>query len=513
MIQTVSKSVRLALVAMLGYLVLLAPLWLNGAPFYWPDSFAYLKGGGTALQAVLDIDTRYVSNVPTGEPASSSVEPTQPVEPESTLVDVPFNDERISSARSPYYAVVLAGLSSFFGPACPVFIQAFLMLASVGMVLRAIFGSIRTAPALVVLGAMALSAAGIFTSLLLPDFLAPLALLSVAVLFAFWRRLRRWDIVFWYLILITSILSHTTHLAIALFMIPFGIIFALCAGCRPVARPAGLVLSAIVVGVLSSMVFSKAVESAFGYKPQSFPMVAASIMIDGTGRAYLESTCPENGFVYCDQLDTKATEVDQFLWSTDPSIGVYTLADTETRLKMSDQQWAFLVDTLKFDFWAQVRASSQRMWTQIRNNSLGQLTYVRTAPSLIGWVPEPDLSGIQNSAVMRDANGLMVMSQVTQWIGWISFFGVLVAVVYVRRADFSSGRAEDPTATYHALVVFTLLLLLGILINAGLTGAASQPQGRYGARVFLLLPILFGIWVSWVVTRRKGKMMTNQRSS
>jgi len=478
----------------------LVPVTFNGAPFYWPDSFAYLKGGGAALNAVLGVETRYVG-VTAAIPVATPDRPTKAQADISAVAPTPSPppDDRISKARSPYYAVFLAGSSAAFGPAAPVYLQALLLLAAMGMVLRPIFGGVRALPAALLLVALSLTSASLFTTLLLPDFLAPLGLMGAAALLAFWPRLSRGEIGFWYLVLLASILSHTTHLALALLVVPCAVVLARLIGKHPVGRPAILVLSAVVIGVLGNMAFTKAVERSFGYTPQSFPMLAASIFTDGTGRAYLEATCPENGYIYCDYLDNQATEVDQFLWSTDPALGVYARVTPDIRMQMSDQQWGFLIDTVRFDFWGQVWASGKRMWRQLCNNSLGQLGYVAQASNLAQLVPNPDLSGIQGSAVMRGAVNFQTLGYVLQSVGWAAALGL---VWIMARAPNPALRGHTPLVARKTLVLFTAVVLIGILINAGLTGAASQPQGRYGARVFLLLPVLLALWGAWVQAQK-----------
>jgi len=53
-----------------------------------------------------------------------------------------------------------------------------------------------------------------------------------------------------------------------------------------------------------------------------------------------------------------------------------------------------------------------------------------------------------------------------------------------------------------ALRTFGLMVVLGVLVNAFVTGAISQPAARYGARVAWLIPVVAVIFV--MVTMRSG---------
>jgi hypothetical protein len=44
---------------------------------------------------------------------------------------------------------------------------------------------------------------------------------------------------------------------------------------------------------------------------------------------------------------------------------------------------------------------------------------------------------------------------------------------------------------------FAVLVIAGIIANAGITGVLSNPQGRYGARVLWLLLVVFAVVFAW----------------
>lgn len=504
-------KMRLMMIALVSYIVLMLPLAFNGAPIYWYDSVAYLHGGGTALSQITGITTKY-SNIIKGMSDPQTASPgnhSQPVDegPHQTVLEAEqtmpekTEDYRISSARSPYYAVFLAGVSSVAGLKGPVYLQALMVLLSCAFLLKAVFKDALERPAFFMLCALAMTTAGTFAAVLLPDILAPLGLLSFAVLFAFWFRLSRFEKGYWYAILVIAIVSHMTHLAVTVLLFPFAMLLSRLVSGQRILAPSCLMASAIILGMLGNAIFSSLVERQYGYKPQSFPMIAASIITDGSGRAYLEATCPQNGYVYCDHLDTQAREVDQYLWSRDPELGVYALADRETKDKMSVQQWRLLIDTLQYDFAGQFRASLNRMFHQLRSNSLNQFAYGDDIRSLLLTLPPSDSTPIKDSATFGGTFPFMQIGQVSQWIAWGSLAALLFLLIQTYRKPMQDPPAVE-RSTLTGLIILTLLVLIGFIINAGLTGVASQPQGRYSARLLWLFPVLLSIW--WNIRTSKA---------
>ena len=485
-------------VAAVGLLVLLAPALINGAPIYWHDSLAHLHGGSSALHATTGLETRYSVMERAILP-----EPGSPAPGAGTVAGTgataAAEDYRISMARSPYYSVVIVGLSAVGGPLAPLVMQALMVLASGIFLVRAVFAEARLGPALWLLAILPFTTAGIFSAILLPDVLAPLGILATAVLFGFYERLARIDKLFWFVLLVFSVISHTSHLAVAMLLIPLGLVLALLTRRPRVLAPAAVCTAAVLAGMLSLSLFSQTVKAIYGYEPRPFPMIAASLIVDGPGLAYLRATCPDNGYVYCRNLDITAQTIDQYLWFEDETVGVYRHADPETRRLMSDQQGRFLVDTLRFDFPGQVAASFRRFMAQLGENTLDHMLYTaQLRQELSTALPDPDRGLAQASAAYRDALPLSLAGQVGQLVALASLVALIALMLAAR------GPADRTAADRGALVVLTVLVLAGIVANAGITGVASNPQGRYGARVLWLLPVVLAVWAAWI-PRRSGR--------
>src|SRR5262249_2216969 len=95
------------------------------------------------------------------------------------------------------------------------------------------------------------------------------------------------------------------------------------------------------------------------------PMLTARLIEDGPGYRFLRRTCPESGFVACRYLSRLPTSTDDFLWSHDPSRGVFGSADALTRRALSREQWDFALAVLRDDPWGQARASALNALRQV----------------------------------------------------------------------------------------------------------------------------------------------------
>ncbi len=492
--QSRSKSIAIALLALI---VLLAPALLNRGPIYWHDSLAYLHGGSSAISVTTGLQTRYTVMERAIVPQNANPDEGSTVTATAN-VDGPAGDEayRITMARSPYYSVFLTSTSVVGGPFAPVLAQAMIVAAAGFFLLRALFADHWHRPALYLAAITAVSGTGLFCAVLLPDFLAPLGIVATAALFGFYDRMAWTDRSFWVVLLTFSVISHTSHLAVTFLLIPFGLILALFKSRTPALAPAAMCAACVMVGVLSIQVFSFTVKSIYGYEPRALPMIAASIIVDGTGLKYLQETCPENGYVFCDHIGTQAKTIDQFLWFEDPAVGVYLFEDETTRQKMTDQQFGFLLDTLRYDFFGQFSASWERFIDQLKSNSTGHLAYSdRLRDELDTELPEPDQSLAQGSAAYLAKFPFGPLGILSQFVSYSALLA-LIALAISRRGQWAMPSKPPETASRDAFMVFAILVVLGIIANSGITGIVSNPQGRYGARVIWLLPVLAVLWLT-----------------
>ncbi|MEM9764983.1 MAG: hypothetical protein AAF968_21180, partial [Pseudomonadota bacterium] len=419
------------------------PLLYNGAPLLFWDSEVYLRGGEAALEQTLGLESPNTAPAPE-RPAAPATPPPETTPPETTLpattppAEAPppaveqttfegsenFDDISVSLARSVYWSVLFT-LSIWLGGATlPALVQAALFAGALYLTIRALFEGRLTGPVLAFLPLAVVTPAAIIAVLLLPDVLAPLAILATAVLVILGRRVPLAAHLVWTALLVASVGSHVTHLFVTLALLPTAAVVALLLGQRPSLRGIALVSCALIAGFASIAAFKAAVERKFGYEPVSLPMIAASVLADGTGTAYLRKACPQDGapveaserdWVYCPWRDREFAGTDAFLWATNPDIGVYYFVDAETQRQFSKEQVSFALAVLAYDPVGQLSAWTRRYLLQLRLVGAKDFVVVpRGMPGFTSRLDAADQSRFATSAVEEGRMPLPALS-------WLSY--------------------------------------------------------------------------------------------
>src|SRR5882762_2498727 len=326
--------VRIATCAAL-LLLFLWPAIYNGQPLFSPDTSAYIRGfdaGVVWLSGRTTVWTTWASKLRAPQEAAD----------DSTA-------EQVKSFQSP--AFILAGRSVSYGALlylgellgglwASIAIQAAAALAAVSLTLRhlKLFSWPKLVLTAVTLGLA--SSLPFFTSFLLPDIFAGLALLAAANLNALGHRLTRWEQVFWISILAAAVVFHPSHLAIVVVLLAAAIIARLLS--TKISR-AGIVALTLAAGIgfASETVFALVVEKLLGVQIARPPVIMARIVADGPGASYLYKKCPQAGLVACEFVDRLLSNSDAFLWDTSPATGIYAPAPIEKRRELANEQYRF----------------------------------------------------------------------------------------------------------------------------------------------------------------------------
>jgi len=505
------RLIRNGLATLIALPLLLWPLLHNGSPILFHDSFVYLGGGGTALDVVAGLETQFSQDFRAPPDAGGESSGTSAPDAGSGSqaedrggadragADAAPQGKMVSAARSVYYS---AGIVLVFVVAGLAGIAVVQTLVSTLAVER-VWSLWRPDDAAGYLAALALLAVltpfAFFNVTILPDFLAPLCILGMACLFAGGDRLGPVDRLIWLAILAAAGLSHTVHLATAVLLLPVGVLAALLLAGRGLGKAVLVSVAAIAVSVGGIVAFQQAVKSAYGYAPLPLPMIAASVITDGPGADYLDATCPENGYVYCGVDYRRAQNVDAFLWSGDPETGVYLAASNAVKRQMSEQQVGLLLDTLMHDPSGQVLASLGRAAWQAVHVSLMHLEYDYTHRRNIERLFPPDqAAALRETEMYAEPFPLAGLSALYAGTALAGLVGIALALRGIGRIAFGRAVAPERRERARALLAFFAMVLAGVLINAALTGVASQPQGRYQARVIWLLPFLAVLGWLWL---------------
>jgi hypothetical protein len=456
------------------------PAIYNGQPFLSPDTSAYIRGFDAGVVWLFD-----QTSVWTGwaKYAGSSWAAPTAAEQAFSLQSPGY----IIAGRSVAYGAILYFSEMLGALWVTVAIQAGVAFAAIFLTLNRInhHGWAHIGWVAAALGLF--TSFPFFVSFLLPDIFGALALLGIANLTAFSARMTGYERFFWFSILALSAIFHPSHLALILVVaIPFAM--AWLAGAAVTRAGVLIILLSAGVGIAGELTFNLAIKKILGVPVSRPPVIAARIIADGPGAAYLRANCPAAGLVLCGYLDQLALpNSDAFLWYTTEEGGVYKSASTEKKREMALEQYRFAAAVLAFDPIGQLRASLK--------NSLEQLTMI----GLTGFTdPAPNLpdSYAQRRADSAAGRGAFPFSFFSMLTSFVVISSVLfLAFVSIRRWK---------TVSFE-LKLFCALLIVGQLANALICGVLSGPHDRYQARLAWLLPFA-ALLVHYETRDRKPKL-------
>ena len=445
---TVHIRISMVIATIVGALILCWPAYLNGFPLVFGDTGNYIG------QAIL----HYVGwNAP------------------------------------PFYSMFLLATDWRLTLWTPILVQGVIVTSLLSMVLRQ-FGLRGPWPTLSACVALAL-----FTSLpwvvsqLMADVFTGIVVLALALLG--FGSLGRWERIYLVLLAAGAIALHQSHIPLA-----FGLLVVGCLlrwwqdGVRAALLALRRLAPAPVLGTM--MVFSVnllALGSA-SLSPFGGIVLAARMIGDKTGTAYLQAACPTEHYKICNHLDRLGEGGSHLLWF-EPALwssmgGERAWAPEASRI---------VHGTIVHDPRAVVAAAL--------HNGVEQFAAMRTGERLDPWVradgPRPliarffhgELASYDNS---RQETGRLVedvkpFSALHVALAWIGLFALLGAIVAERRN--------------HAILGICVMVLAAMIGNALITGALSGVESRYAARVAWLLA-----FIPCIVLIRRLRLRTRSSS-
>ena len=461
----------LALLATAALLCLAAIL--NGQPFLYPDTPAYLRRAETA-----------VSKVPGADRIKPWMgEPSAAAGPAASSAGAPAENERTVNlaGRSVYYGALLYGAHLAGSLWLAVAAQALCVAAMLHLLIVRLWGFGRRHLLAAGAGLALLTPVAAFTGLLMPDVFAGLAILCSGVLVSYWNRLRRWERMGVAALLLFAIAAHTSHLALAASMLIFVLACKLLR-LGPRAPWAALVLmgGCVLGGVAAEWGFNQALKAAVGAPPVRLPHSMAHLVWMGPGTAFLRQNCPQARYVACDYVANFPTHWDDFLFSDEPSKGAFWLADAQAKRRMSEEQAAFVLDVLRFDPVGVARGLGAAVLEQLASFrvDIGHLVPGDLENLFAGRVPPDVLADLSRSRAARGDDFDDGLTGAT----YAAVAGSLVLLAWRRR---SSAPAGPPGFSAFALVV-----VMGVLANALICAVFAAPLDRFQSRVIWLVPFL-----------------------
>ena len=462
------------------------PAWFNGQPFLFQDTTAYIKGAASATNLLVETktarnwltagmtpadDARAAAAAAGGAPAPA---------PSAQLSSSP-DKSGVISGRSIYYGMFMFLTACVLGLKGVPLLQALLATAMIATFLRQRYTiDYRTIAAALLLLAVA-SPLPYFNSMLMPDVFAGLGIAGVVAL-VMMPRAPTGVRLFWALLTVAAVLFHTANIMIILATIITLVVVWLVLNRREPIRwtAVALAVGLVFAGVAGEAAFNFGVRHFTNTSPIRPPFMTARLLADGPGNTFVQTQCPQAGFEVCKYARdfTRATS-DDFLWSADPRIGVFTLASKDARTRLGQQDFAFAKAVFTAYPLQVMENSARNIGAQLGYIGLEEFVY---APGMVQNF-EPKIPADEQAVLesTRAATGTFDVSYSALLIQITSVAALLVclaAVVVLFR------RRQYPELTLISI------MLLSMVINAGVCGALSTPHDRYQGRIIWILQLM-----------------------
>ena len=393
----------------------------------------------------------------------------------------------VTGNRSGFYGFLLVGAGQMFGYSWAGLPQLAAFLACLWLLLRVVIqitGSERplSFTMAAVVGAGCLGSLPFYVAFLMPDLLTPVLILTAAVLTMAAERMTPGARFCAVGLGILAVISHLSHLGIALILIPVAAIIRLF-WARQRGWLAPVLIAAIAGGgLIERGLFRIAVETVKRETVTYQPFLTARLIDDGPGLAYLAARCPDTAEAACalyarlvgPDMARRAT-ASRILFETGAELGSLRLLPTADQARIAAGQRQFFLDVVWDRPGAVILALARNTLRQARRNAV---TMTLPDQAILSSLAQsaPELDPVIAKTRLRGGNSTIIaLTRLHGVVYGVALLGVVIGVFHRRIPA--------------AVRVLVLMLLAGILANAFVCGAVSQPADRYGARVIFLLPM------------------------
>jgi putative flippase GtrA len=494
---SIVRWLRPGLPILAGALMVMAVVAINGRPSVFTDTDDYfVEGRNFALGIAYAVGVKHPDPPPTDAQDIADAQ--------QLAADIHMSHTEIG-ARSPYFGLFLyvtqkIGTIWFTSFVCAVIGAWLVFLLWRGVAPRAPPWTAYAVQAVVAFG----STLPFFASFAMPDVFAGYAALAMTVLLVFWERLNRLERIALALLLAFSMCAHTSHL-----LNTWGMAVVAVAGFVVLRAPrqraseamftvAGAVLAALLVNAL----YKESVLLRTGDELHRPPFLAMRVIADGPGREYLRDECPRGAtWVLCQFKDRPNTDAQDMLWSDDRAKGIFNVTSYDNRLKMEQEENAFVLRAVAYDPIRQVEASLYNWGDQLREvyvddplrNPHYYLTNAYWSTTNLPWL-------INHAADCgRDhwGCGTRLTMDGSVWLhGTLFVLGLLLIGWRMSSKTMLDGLSRKTLSWDDERVrlwMVVALLLSVVVINAFVCGALSGPFARYQARITWLVSLGAGV--------------------
>lgn len=481
-----------------GAALLLGVVAIDGRPAVFADTNIYVWMGRMQLRPV-----RYLLSPVLGGPASAAQD--------SEVADETPGDMRLRrtemGARSPWFGLLLYAVTAVGG----LWAYAVLQSLAASYAVRGLWRAAVGGGALQHLGVMAALAVGttlpFFAGFAMPDLWAGVGLAALASLLFLGEGLGRATRAALFLLVLAAMTFHQSNPLAAAPAAAAAVLAARVLWGVPWRRMApglGLFAAALAAAFALQAGYVAAVGASTGEALRSPPFLAARILADGPGRAYLRRSCAQGAdWALCRFRNLPLDNSQDILWSGDPGKGVFGMAGVEERIRIDRQQLRFVLAAVAADPAGSARAAlGDAFKTLISVNLEDPLRdphFYLTDPDwrdtyiadLIHDLSDcdPDERGCRprfDPAPLALWHGGVCLAAVA-WLAWAAVDRRTRRKVFDRR-----------------LGPVILFLLAAAVFNAAATGVASGPFARYQARIAWLPPLAALLAAGAVLRRPDG---------
>ncbi|MCB2110437.1 MAG: hypothetical protein H6895_11015 [Defluviimonas sp.] len=471
-------------------LACLSVFLINGRPLFYYDTVGYIIQGNTALTHL-------------GVPGESPLAERAELVTEARMKGVPAAmpdtteinaDRTVDGSRSAVYALI-AGVFAHLGALEGLIaLNVVAVLVAVWLPMRVAMRRLGLPMSLPKAVSLPIIVAGFgslpfFVAYLMPDTFSPVMILVFATLAVFARQMRPWEILLALALGSLAIMSHLSHLAIAVVMIPaVALVSAALQRRRWWIAPA-LTLLIVGIGFSEQSALRTAAKSMADSEVVIKPYITARLIEDGPGYAYLKGHCPNEAIPTCKLYEALSHSGDPWrltathiVFETSQRLGSFRLMTPEDQRLVADNQIVF--------FFRVFRDRPLSVIHAFIRNTLLQARWV----SVEMTIPDEEIIW-QNSEVTGLLTGDFQHGRITRDTSWLRVVTPAQEIFYGLCLLITLGLVLAPRRVPGEIRALAVVVLFGILANALVCGGISQPATRYGARVIWLLPLVTTILV------------------
>jgi hypothetical protein len=409
----------------------------------------------------------------------------------------------IAAARSPIYGVFLYLCQQLGGLWLLVGMQALAVAWILFMFVRAAApaGGLRLyygVGAVLVFG----SSLPFFTAFVMPDAFAGVAILCAVMIVIWPDRLSRIEHMGGWCLLTFGVAIHKSNLLTLVGLIAISaVVLALShQPYRQIFDRCGALALSAMVAVGASMVCGAIYLHDTGLRQSAPPFLMARVLADGPGRAYLDAYCPNGaGPTLCRFKGQGFTSQEEFIWSTKPDVGVYSVVDYGTKQRLKREEPGFVLHAVAYRPVMELEAATKNALTQLTLFTAVEPFHDPTEfLSLPRWSTTSAWRiGPGNAACAARPTRCSLRLPVKPlqiWQGLVLLLSLAILVVAaassrIRRAIIHEAPSSKRAETLLALKALGLVLA-AVILNAGVCGVISGPFPRYEARLIWLLPLV-----------------------